>query len=86
MINHNAMLASVYVFPLLSAIDAAIFEATKIAATGPKRNRNCQTRKQTYAWHCDWSCPFKLNKSSFLFPFKIQSFSSKHKLHVFIRP
>jgi hypothetical protein len=53
MINHNAMRASVYVFPLLSAIDDAIFEGTKIAATGPKRNRNCQTRKQTYAWHSD---------------------------------
>jgi hypothetical protein len=36
MINHNAMHAFVYVFQLLSSIVAAIFEATKMAASGPQ--------------------------------------------------
>jgi hypothetical protein len=34
------MRAFVYVFPLRFSIVAAIFEATKMAASGPQRNRN----------------------------------------------
>ena len=41
------MHAFVYVFLLLFSIVAAIFEATKMAASGPQRNRN--VNKQT---HC----------------------------------
>jgi hypothetical protein len=37
MINHNAMRAFVYVFQLLFSIVAAIFEATKMAVSGPQR-------------------------------------------------
>ena len=44
MINHNAMRAFVYVFQLLSSIVAAIFEATKMVASGPQRNRNVNKR------------------------------------------
>jgi hypothetical protein len=44
MINHNAMRAFVYVFQLLPSIVAPIFEATKIAASGPQRNRNVNKR------------------------------------------
>jgi hypothetical protein len=38
------MRAFVYVFPLLFSIVAAIFEATKMAASGPQRNRNVNKR------------------------------------------
>jgi hypothetical protein len=41
---HSAMCAFVYVFPLLFSIVAAIFDATKIAASGPQRNRNVNKR------------------------------------------
>jgi hypothetical protein len=40
MINHNATCAFVYVFQLLSSIVAAIFEATKMAASQSNRNVN----------------------------------------------
>jgi hypothetical protein len=40
MIKHNAMRAFGFVFQLLSSLVAAIFEATKMAASGPQRNRN----------------------------------------------
>jgi hypothetical protein len=44
--NHNAMRAFVYVFQLLSSIaaSAAIFEATKISASGSQHNRNVNKR------------------------------------------
>ena len=38
------MRAFVYVFPLLFSIVAAIFEATKMAASGPQRDRNVNKR------------------------------------------
>jgi hypothetical protein len=48
--NHNAMRAFVYVFQLLSSIVAAIFEATKMVASDPQRNRflSCIYRIQSY--------------------------------------
>jgi hypothetical protein len=42
------MRAFVYVFPLRFSVVAAIFEATKMAASGPQRNRN--VNKHT---HCN---------------------------------
>jgi hypothetical protein len=38
------MRAFVYVFLLLVSIVAAIFDATKMAASGPQRNRNVNKR------------------------------------------
>ena len=38
------MRAFVYVFPLLFSIVAAIFDAKKMAASGPQRNRNVNKR------------------------------------------
>jgi hypothetical protein len=44
MINHNAMRAFGHGFQLLCLIVAAIFEVTKMAASGPQRNRNRNKR------------------------------------------
>jgi hypothetical protein len=49
MINHNATCAFVYIFQLLSSIVAAIFEATRMAASGPQRNINVNKRTHCIA-------------------------------------
>jgi hypothetical protein len=58
MINHNATCAFVYVFELLSSIVAAVFEATRMAASGTQRNRNVRI-----ALHCGRSCPSTENRT-----------------------
>jgi hypothetical protein len=64
---HNAMRAFVYIFPLVFSLVAAIFDATKMTASGPQRNRNVNKRT-----HCIVVDQYSL--SALLFALRKNSF------------